>query len=188
MATYNNLAEASAALAVLTGPGLEVALTGAVRRIGTEYLVVNVQLSPVGRPQAMRAGKGGRRLALRQDRHPGKLRSSWRLSLGAPAYARLRDASAYPVPGAGQAAAVFRGYRLGQSVFLSNDAKTDRAKRGYADVVALVGQHVDRLGRTIGSLQAPRGTVIPTQEIVAARAPALLTAAINEGIARMGLR
>jgi hypothetical protein len=180
-----DLAQAQAALRRLVGPGLEFALGSAVRKVATEYLVANVQLSPVGRPQPMTAAGG---LRLRGDKHPGKLRSSWRLSLNRPAFAGLPDAPSYPVPGAGQAAAALRGYKVGQGVFLSNDAKSDRAKRGYADVVALVGRHVDRLGRTIGSLQAPQGTVIPSQQIVAQKAPGLITASIDEATRRFGPR
>lgn len=182
------LAEAAAALQQLSGPVLRDALAGAVQGVATEYLVQNVTRSPVGRPQAMRAGKGKARLALRQDRHPGKLRASWRLSLGAPAYARLPNASSYPLPGAGQAAAVFRGYQLGTPVFLSDDAKSDGAKRGYADVVALVGVHVDRLGRTIGSRQAPEGTVLPSQREVAKKAPTIITASVTRALRAMRSR
>jgi hypothetical protein len=180
-----DLPQASAALRRLAGPGLEFALVGAVRRVATETLVQNVIISPVGRPQAMRAGGG---LRLRQDPHPGKLRSSWRVSINRPQFAKLPDASSYPVPGAAQAAAVFRGYRLGQGVFVTNDAKSDGARRGYADVVALVGRHVDRRGRTIGSLQAPEGTVLPAQRVVAQKAPALIMASITEAINRYGPR
>lgn len=176
MPRYNSLEEAAAGLTRLARPVLTKALTGAAQGVATEYLVQNVRLSPVGRPQAMTGGNGVRMPA---DPHPGKLRASWRLNRNKPAYARLPDAPSYPVPGAGQAAAVFRGYQLGQEVYLSNDARTDGARRGYADVVAQVGRHIDRLGRTIGSQQAPEGTVIPAQREVAQRAPRLILDAIN---------
>jgi hypothetical protein len=179
-----DLQQAAVALHRLTGPGLEFALIGATRRIGTATMVENVIITPVGRPQRSRS----RGIRFRQDPHPGKLRSSWRLSIGRPQFARLPDASAYPVPGAAQAAAAFRGYRLGQAVFVTNDAKSDGARRGYADVVALVGVHTDRLGRTIGSQQAPEGTVLPAQRIVAQKAPALIMASITEAINRYGPR
>lgn len=185
MAVYRNLAEAATALRQLTGPVLLAAGADAMTGIAIETMVKNVQLSPVGRPQAMLAGRGKARLALRQDRHPGKLRSSWRLSIGAPAYARLPDASVYPVPGAGQGRAALRGFRVGQVIFLSDDARSDRAKRGYADVVALVGRHLDRRGRMIGSLQAPRGTVLPSQEHVAQVGPKIIANAIERAVAKM---
>lgn len=178
---YQSLEAAAAGLSRLAGPVLTNALTGAAQGVATEYLVQNVVLTPVGRPQAVTIGD----VQYPADPHPGKLRASWRLNRGKPAYARLPDAPSYPVPGAAQAAAVFRGYRIGQEVFLSNDARTDRAKRGYADVVALVGVHVDRLGRTIGSPQAPEGTVIPANREVQRRAPRLILDAINRAVATL---
>lgn len=183
MARYNSLEEAAAALSRLTGPVLRQALTTAVRGVTTVAFVGNVTRSPVGRPQA--ATVNGIRFP--GDPHPGKLRSSWRTSLGKPAYARLPDAAVYPVPGAGQVAAALKNYKVGQDVFVSNDARTDRAKRGYADVVALVGRHIDRRGREIGSLQAPRGTVLPTMEEVSRKAPGIILDAINQAVDAGGL-
>jgi hypothetical protein len=186
---YDSLADAVAALQRLTGRGLEVGLSSAVRRVATDYLVTNVAKSPVGRFQRMVVpGPNGRRIVLPRDRHPGKARASWRLSVGSPAYAQLPNATQYPVPGAGQAAAALRSYRIGKTVNLTNDARTDGRARGYADVVLLLGRHLDRRNRMIGSLQASRGTVIPTQEEVATRAPDHIAAGIVDGLAAARVR
>ena len=183
---FTSLADAARGLTRLTGPGLVVGLTSCVRRVSADYLVTNVALSPVGRFQRMVVpGPGGKRISLPRDRHPGKARASWRLAVGQPAYAKLRNATQYPIPGAAQAWAALRAYKLGQTVYQSNDARSDGAKRGYADVILLVGRHVDRLGRMIGSLQAPRGTVLPSHEQVSARVPGHLLAGLNDGLAEL---
>lgn len=178
---YTSLEAAAAGLSRLAGPVLIKALSNAAQGVASEYLVQNVRFSPVGRPQAVEING----VKYPADPHPGKLRASWRINRGKPAYARLPDAPSYPAIGAGQAAAVFRGYKIGDEIYLSNDAKTDRAKRGYADVVALLGRHVDRLGRTIGSPQAAEGTVLPAQKEVAKKAPQLILDGINRAVAQL---
>lgn len=127
----------------------------------------NVELSPVGE--------------VGEDPHPGKLRASWRLGLDQPVYAGLPDQSSYPTPGKGDLATPIEPVSVGQSIHLTNDAATD-GQDSYAAIIAVLGRHIDSRGRSIGSPQAPEGTLMPSLEELVKAQPQLVELAFQRAL------
>jgi hypothetical protein len=130
-------------------PRLSTELIGGM---GRRWFFRIIRLAPVGRHKASRR-RG-------TSPHPGKFRASVRAGAGRPKWARLPDSPTYGVPGAGDIEPELARLKPGQTFHLTDDAKTDRAKRGYADVLER-GRHTDSRGRPAGSKQAPKGVFAP---------------------------
>lgn len=145
------------------GPALRAGAEAAVKTLDVEVkrggartaLSAMGELSPVGRPfSATRRGT---------SRHPGKFRGSWLASRGARRFAGLPDRPAYTVPGPADADQALAHLAPGESVHLTNDARTDGAAESYASIL-WQGRRRDSRGRMIGSAQAPEGLERPLRE------------------------
>lgn len=164
--------------------GRQVPLLGArvLANLGVELAVRNVELNPVGRPQAMVAAGG---IRLPQSPHPGKMRASWRLSAGRPQRARLGDRPAYPVPGAAEFSGAVARLERPARVYLTNDAHSvGTSGDSYSWIIAVLGRRRSSTGRMIGSLQAPRGTILPSLDALRQRGGSLVRRAVRETLRR----
>lgn len=100
--------------------------------------------------------------------HPGKYRSSHKVSSGRKRFARLPDRAHNPVPGVTDVIQGLSSFQIGETVFVTNDAASDGADRGYADVL-----------EAGGSPQAPDGIYGPATERLSRR---------SESVVRKGIR
>lgn len=128
---------------------------------GAFLVARNAVRSPVGDPP--------------MDPHPGKMAASWRGSVGAPVAAGLADAPAYPRPSGDRMEYIpaLSGSQPGQSVHVTNDAKSDRDDYPYSYRMGVLGE----------SPKAPEGTVLPSFADLAAEWDAVATAAIERVLA-----
>lgn len=151
------------------GPAFEDYLRSMLPRVraallaeaGAFLLARNAARSPVGDPP--------------MDPHPGKMAASWRGSIGDPVAANLSDAPSYPRPSDDRMEHVpaLSGSRPGESVHVTNDAKSDRDDYPYSYRMGVLGE----------SAKAPEGTVLPSFADLAAEWDAVAAAAIERALA-----
>jgi hypothetical protein len=118
--------------------------------------------------------------SVKTSKHPGKYAASHLMSVGSRKYANLPDQLSFPRLGIAEAQGALDEVTMDQPVYITNAARSDGAKRGYADILE-AGRHIDSRGRAAGSTQAPEGIYGPTlrDEVIPASARIIYTAMAN---------
>lgn len=125
-----------------------------------------------------------------RDPHPGKYQASHTISLGGPAYKKLRDLPSYPRLSGPEADSVLTAAQPGQAIYISNAAANDRKPdQSYAGLLEGGRRQYSRLKSRktmwIGSTQAPEGVYYPALKAISTQRDTIAAEAIAATEARM---
>lgn len=124
----------------------------------------------------MEAGRTWPKGSSKTSPHPGKSAASLRASINAPLDANLPDAPSYPRVGITDVVPALKGLEIGQTTYITNDARTDGASVSYAPFLDAGS-----------SPQAPQGVFPPALERLTERSGDIIAKSMAATMKKLGM-